>query len=304
MPPAFLSTQGSGDLLADRRYAYAEAALSEGDLAAAQDLFLQTLERVPHWLPARLGLGKACKALNRIDEAIAAFRAVAAGDEQDVLGARAHLAELDAEGGALTAGYVTALFDDYAPRFDAHLMEGLEYRAPEVLAAALQALAPDRAFRRGLDLGCGTGLMSKALHRPPATLLGVDLSPRMLEIATETGLYAALDAADCVTWLSEQANASADLILAADVFCYIENLAPVFAEAQRVLEANGLFAFTIQTSIEPGMRVGADLRVHHHPELIRELAAACGLALLFEEARSVRKDRGQPVPGAAFVLAR
>ncbi|MGL5448604.1 MAG: tetratricopeptide repeat protein, partial [Rhabdaerophilum sp.] len=85
--PSSQAQQGSGNLLADRRYNYAEAALADGDAEAARDLFAQTLELVPHWLPARLGLGKANRDLNRIEEAMAAFRAVARDDPTDRLGA-------------------------------------------------------------------------------------------------------------------------------------------------------------------------------------------------------------------------
>lgn len=301
---ASFSWHGSGDLLADRRYSYAEAALADGDAEAARDLFIQTLERVPDWLPARIGLGKACLALHDRDAAIAAFRGVAEQDEHDILGSRAFLAQIGAEGGALTPGYVAALFDDYAPRFDAHLTTALDYRAPEALADALTQVSGARSFHRALDLGCGTGLMARALEGRYRQMIGVDLSERMLDIACGTGLYAHLEAADCASWLASEATDSADLILAADVFCYIENLAPVFREARCVLARDGLFAFTIQTNQGAGMRVGSDLRVHHNPALIHDLAQASGFHLRHERAESVRKDRGQPVPGAVFVLSR
>jgi predicted TPR repeat methyltransferase len=295
---------GSGDLLADRRYAYAEAALVEGDAEAARDLFIQTLERVAHWTPARLGLAKAELALNRIDDAIESFRTIAAQDPDDLMGARAYLARLGAPEGALTQGYVAALFDDYAPRFDAHLTNALEYRAPEILAEALNDLAPAKTFRRALDLGCGTGLMAKALEGRAQEILGVDLSGRMLEIARKTGLYARLDVADCVHWLSGEVEASADLVVAADVFCYMDNLEPIVLQMHRVLEKSGFLAFTIQTNARPGWRVGDDLRVHHHPSLIRDIAHKSGFLPRLEQPVSVRKDRGQPVPGAVFVLER
>lgn len=301
---ASLSLHGSGDLLADRRYAYAEAALADGDAEAARDLFSQTLERVPFWLPARIGLGKACLALHDQTAAILAFQEVARQDEHDVLGARAYLAQIGAEGGVVTHGYVAALFDDYAPRFDTHLTVALDYRAPEVLADALTRVSGERTFRRALDLGCGTGLMARALKGRSREIVGVDLSGRMIDMARETGLYTRLDVAGCAEWLEEEASSSADIILAADVFCYIENLAPIFTQVHRVLEENGLFAFTIQTSQAEGIRVGSDLRVHHNPTVIHDLAGSAGLTLRHECAQSVRKDRGQPVPGAAFVLSR
>ena len=45
------SSLSSGDLLADRRYAYAMAAAKEADHEAAADLLAQTLEIVPDWAP-------------------------------------------------------------------------------------------------------------------------------------------------------------------------------------------------------------------------------------------------------------
>ena len=60
------SQLSSGDILADRRYRYAEACLDEGDHAAAADLAEQVLEITPRYAPAWLLLGRAReKALER-----------------------------------------------------------------------------------------------------------------------------------------------------------------------------------------------------------------------------------------------
>ena len=74
--------------------------------------------------------------------------------------------------------YVARLFDDYAPRFDAHLIESLAYRAPALIADALDSAAPGRRFAHALDIGCGTGLMGQAVRGRVDHLTGVDLSPR------------------------------------------------------------------------------------------------------------------------------
>ena len=42
----------SGDLIAERRFAYAKAAAKEGDFGAAAELFEQALELAPHWAAA------------------------------------------------------------------------------------------------------------------------------------------------------------------------------------------------------------------------------------------------------------
>ena len=49
----------AGDLIAERRFAYARAAAEEGDFSAAAELFEQTLERAPRWAGAWFALGKA-----------------------------------------------------------------------------------------------------------------------------------------------------------------------------------------------------------------------------------------------------
>src|SRR5207253_3063461 len=79
-------------------------------------------------------------------------------------GATLHLARLRVgePAPAMPPAYVASLFDQYAPDFDRALVEGLKYRGPAALLAAIdQALRSQgepRRFRRALDLGCGTGL--------------------------------------------------------------------------------------------------------------------------------------------------
>ncbi|MFD0934444.1 tetratricopeptide repeat protein, partial [Methylobacterium trifolii] len=53
------SQNGSGDLLADRRYRYAEACLTEGDAQAAVEMAEQALERSPRYAAAWILLGRA-----------------------------------------------------------------------------------------------------------------------------------------------------------------------------------------------------------------------------------------------------
>ncbi|MCA0399988.1 MAG: methyltransferase domain-containing protein [Proteobacteria bacterium] len=298
------STRSSGDALADRRYAYADAAFAEGDYAAARDLFEQALELTPDWPPAHFMLARACLELRDAEGARRALARARALDPEDRLGAAVLLARLDGAGtGAMPDAYVAALFDEYAPRFDTHLVASLEYRAPQLLAAMILA-ERETPFRHMIDLGCGTGLMARAMVGRITRASGVDLSARMLAIARESGLYASLACSELLAFLEGVASADADLVAAADVFCYVPDIAPVFAQVFRVLETGGLFAFTIQTHEGTGVIMGADSRVHHAPALVRDLAASVGFCLLREDAASTRKDRGMDVPGALFVLAK
>ena len=189
------SQLSSGDLLADRRYRYAEACLAEGDHAGAADLAEQVLEIAPRYAPAWLLLGRAREGLAEPggdpDLRAAAARAYACAldiDPDDTLGVRAHLVRLGSSDGlpALSPAYVRALFDGYAPRFERHLVEGLGYVGPDLVRDALPPEPPH--LGTALDLGCGTGLMAQALGGLCASIEGVDLSPRMLEKARKTKL--------------------------------------------------------------------------------------------------------------------
>ena len=62
--------------------------------------------------------------------------------------------------------------------------DGLGYRGPAVILAALDEVAPGRAFGATLDLGCGTGLMAQALVGRAGPIDGIDLSPGMIAQAS------------------------------------------------------------------------------------------------------------------------
>ncbi len=312
---------GSGDLLADRRYGYAEAAFRDGDTETAADLARQALELAPGFAAAWFLLGEVragqfraagsgADASEAFRDAIEAFQAALAADPEDPQGARARLAALGVGDplAALGQGYVRALFDEYAIRFDRHLTNSLRYRGPEFLHGAVRRacglrLRPFR-FDAALDLGCGTGLAGEAFRPECGTLSGVDLSPSMVERARKKSLYDGLAAGDLVEWLRAQPDRSADLVLAADVFVYVGDLAPPFAEVARVLHLDGLFAFTVQAHEGEGVALGEDLRFAHGGRYLRDLAKGHGFATVILESVSTREDRGEPVSGTLAVLER
>ncbi len=294
------SLRTSGDLLADRRYAYGAAMAKDGDHEAAADLFEQTLEIVPDWAPAILALGDARAALGDGETARTLFERSLSLDPVDVLGAGPRLARLGAiaPDHALSDGYVRGLFEDYADRFDSHLVGSLGYRAPDLILDAL----PPGDFGLALDLGCGTGLMGNAVRSRVAALAGCDLSPAMVEKAREKDLYDRLVVADLVSFLAGEADGSADLVLAADVFVYVGDLRPVFAAARRAIAPAGLFLFTVQAHQGEGFAVGDDLRTAHSEVWLRNAAVAAGFRVERCEAVSARLDAGRPVPGLLLVL--
>ncbi len=293
---------GSNDLLADRRFAWAKGLADEGDHAAASDLLEQVVEIAPGWAPAWCALAQAREHAGGVEGARRAWRQAAALDPDGRLGAALHLARLDGTTpAAMPAPYIQALFDDYAPRFEAHLRQSLAYRGPEVIGAAIETVAPGRRFDRVLDLGCGTGLMGLALASRVEKIEGVDLSPRMIEAARRTGAYAALTTGSLDEALAAAASETFDLVTAADVLIYFGDLAPVMAGVARVLAPAGLFGFTVQRATGQDIVIGPDLRFAHGEAYIRRVVRDAGLDMAYLTDSSIRTESGRPVPGLVAV---
>ena len=298
-------SSSSDDLLADRRFAWAKGMADDGDFAAAADLFAQIVERVPGWAPGWAGLAEARERNGDPAGAREAWARVAEHDRAEILGAAAHLARLDGHTpAALPGAYVRALFDDYAPRFDRHLVATLDYRGPAVLDDALGRAAPGRHFDRALDLGCGTGLMGLAMAGRASRIEGVDLSPAMVERARATGAYAVLSAGSLEEALAAADPASYDLVVAADVLVYVGDLAPVFRGAARVLRPGGVLGFTVQAHGGSGFVLGSDMRFSHGGDHVAEALTAEGFRGLALDAASTRREKGAAVPGFVVVAER
>jgi predicted TPR repeat methyltransferase len=293
----------SGDLIADRRYEWARELADRGDRQAAAELLAQALELVPGFAAAWFGLGDLREAAGDQGGAIAAFRRAREADPEDRHGAGLRLVRLGVDAGAepMSPGYVRALFDQYATRFDAALVGGLAYRAPQILRDAVQnTCGPDRRFRRLIDLGCGTGLAGEAFCSRCATMVGVDLSPVMIEVARRKGIYDQLVVGDMTDWLGRE-GCPADLVVAADAFVYLADLAAVCRAIAGVLAPDGLVAFTVETHPGDDVMLGEKLRYAHGARHLRAAVAAAGLTLKVCAAASPRADNGVPVPGLVVV---
>ena len=199
--------------------------------------------------------------------------------------------------------FVRGLFDEYADRFESDLVGTLNYRGHEQVCAPLAALHP-APFACALDIGCGSGLAAPLL-RPLATrLVGVDLSPRMIERASATGLYDDLHVADLLAHLAAT-NARVDLVVACDVFIYIGDLAPVFAAVSRVLSQDGVFVFSVEEGqADAGYDLLPTLRYAHSEPWLRELARAQGLRVTRCARAPLREGHGEAIGGLVMHLAR
>jgi predicted TPR repeat methyltransferase len=250
-----------------------------------------------------LNLGRLLQQLGRPAEAEACYAAaLARGLDAEVF---RHL--LDAAQGASTAqappAYVRATFDGFAQQFDRHLTDTLDYQLPEMLGRMLRALSPPAQLDI-LDLGCGTGLCGEQLRGLARRMAGVDLAPKMLELARGRGCYSELALAEAGQYLSAQAQASFDLVVAADVLIYIGDISRLLRETARVLRAGGWFAFSIEQPSQAceSYRLEPSGRYAHALAYVRGLALGSGLEERSCRDVAIRKHGAQALPGQLLLL--
>lgn len=161
----------------------------------------------------------------------------------------------------LVRGRLRGVFDELAPTWETRL-------GPQHLAALELALDDVPAPGRALDIGTGTGIAAKELARryPDAEVLGVDLSPRMVEQARQRlpedlSARVRFEVADASALACE--DGAFDLVTLASAF-------PFFDELARVVRPGGLLVISYS--------LGAQTPVYVEPETLRRELGRRGFA--------------------------
>jgi predicted TPR repeat methyltransferase len=195
--------------------------------------------------------------------------------------------------------YIVSHFDSFAESFDQKLVGELNYHVPETLAAFLRDQIDTEAGLRILDLGCGTGLSGVPLRPLAAHLVGVDLSPRMIEKARARRIYDALAIGEVLDYLVA-AETGFDVIVAADLIIYFGDLAPLLQAARGALKPGGLLALSAETGPDTGWSLLPSGRFAHSQSYLDGLADA-GFRVRATLPTVVRFEGKADVPGAIYL---
>jgi predicted TPR repeat methyltransferase len=196
---------------------------------------------------------------------------------------------------------ILQIFNDFSSHYDTKMRDNLSYQAPERLQELIRAEIGDDAGLEILDLGCGTGLAGVGLKERAACMVGIDLSPEMIEVAQERDIYDQLEIAEITEWL-EQTEGQFDLIVACDCLVYFGDLQPVAAGAAKRLKPGGWFAFTTERGEKYPFQLMDSGRYTHYPDHVREVAANAGLIVGRLEEGFLRTERGVEVTGLLAML--
>ena len=204
----------------------------------------------------------------------------------------------------MPAEHVQNLFDSYAGHYDAHMQEELKYTVPQQLydlfcrhvTTASQTLCL-------VDLGCGTGLIGSYFKDLSHTMVGVDISPKMLAVAANKFYYTTVTQQDNIEYLNKIKH-DVDIVVAADVIGYYGDLTGLFAATQQALRKEGYWLFSIEThDNKEDYLLAPHARFTHHPEYIARLAAEYGFKQIATEKTILRYQQLLPVYGQLYLFS-
>jgi len=285
--------------------ALGEALMALGHLPAAI-AELQRAVRLDPTDAAQFALGSAWLEAGEIERASELLAKLAGSQPEWAARAAEKLAEAAtlSRAGRSPPGYIRHLFDQFSGDYERRMLSELSYRAHLVLRELADLVVDGESGSLDiLDLGCGTGLAGEAFKPLARRLDGVDLSPRMIEIARARGLYDTLTVADIDAYFAHGGRLY-DLVVAADTLVYFGDLFAMFGGVRTRLQPNGCFLFTVEKHGEPGFTLGPKRRYRHSGEYIRATAERAGLECVGILDCSPRNEAGKPVEGLAVGLRR
>jgi SAM-dependent methyltransferase len=112
---------------------------------------------------------------------------------------------------------------------------------------AMLSLIGNVRNKKLLDAGCSYGYYSILLAKQGATVTGIDISAKMIELAKNNAEKASVSCQFLVCDmqdLSMFASSAFDMVISSIVVGYLEELGKAFSGVFRVLKSNGLFVFS------------------------------------------------------------
>lgn len=111
----------------------------------------------------------------------------------------------------------------------------------------LQRVLPDFAGKRVLDLGCGYGWHCLyAAEHGAASVLGTDISQKMLAVAAEKNAHPAIEYRCAAMEDLRFDDGSFDIVLSSLAFHYVKEFAPLVTRIARWLSPHGRFVFSAE----------------------------------------------------------
>ena len=139
-------------------------------------------------------------------------------------------------------------YQKWAADYDHQMLDELGYTSPTKIAQQLGEYLPD-TDSTVFDIGCGTGLTCVFLaDKGYAKLDGIDLSPDMVRVAAERGIYRELLVGD-VNLPLEREDESYDAVISSGTFTHGHVGPEPLDEIFRILRPGGILACTVHKDL-------------------------------------------------------
>ena len=191
--------------------------------------------------------------------------------------------------------YTQAFYNGFADTYE-EKMKLLKCQIPNLIAEKIK----DEKFENVLDLGCGTGTCGEFLKDKTKKLTGVDISQNMIQKAKEKRIYSELFTQDISDFL-QHTKEHFDLIISADVFCYINQLNNIFKEIHEVLKPSGKLIFTVEKSPDDKTQLQISGRYKHAKKQIEKELKDVGFTDIKNEEVILRQEKATDCIGYLFV---
>lgn len=194
------------------------------------------------------------------------------------------------------------MFDSMAETYDQHMVRGLGYQLPKIVAEKILRRFPTKSMNV-LDLGCGSGLLGVCLGRIDGFLIGVDISTKMVEQAGRHGVYDRFHTVNMLDALRETPAEVYEIITALDVFIYTGDLKATVPNAHRILMPAGDLYFSCEIAPEngPDLVLQPNGRYAHKRSHVLALCKEAGFEDVQIEDLVLRREAGEPVNGFLVV---
>ncbi len=156
---------------------------------------------------------------------------------------------------------IASRYDEWAPSYEDELVTAWRYDAPFIAARMVAESLHGSGTESVLDLGCGTGLVGRALAGGEIRSIdGVDVSEASLRAALSTGFYRRTILYDFNSGPLPFEAHSYDAAIAVGVLSYALDPIAVIRELRRVVVPRGVLVFTHRTDLWDRQHLEAELK--------------------------------------------
>jgi predicted TPR repeat methyltransferase len=275
---------------------------AQGKLEEAIEAYNKALSINLYYADAYYNKGNALKDQGKLEEAMVAYNKALSIEPS--YGSARHMLSTLAGNTTEKAPreYVENLFDGYAKKFEASLVDKLEYKTPKLIKDMIIKSDHNASLGSVLDLGCGTGLFGLEINSYCSKLEGIDVSKKMLKVADRKNVYDKLSQSDIVEYLSSK-PLDFDYYVAADVFVYIGNLSELFQLIKSRNKRPGKFIFSTEHTEKDGYHLLETGRYAHSKSYVEGLCQRFDYGISHFFNYNLRKEKGKFIEGGLYILS-